>query len=144
LAEFVPATKLRVSVSALPSRDFEGKVIAISPEADPSTRLFCATALVNNPNGMLRAGLVATVTREMPNEARALAIPLRALRRLNDQPNGFAVLVIHEGAVQLKQVKLGPTLGSLIAISEGLTAGDLIAEDGGMRLSAGDPVKVVE
>ncbi len=144
LANFVPGAKLRVTVSALPAGNFEGSVIAISPEADPSTRLFQTTALVNNRDGALRAGLVATVTRQTPNESRSLAIPLRALRRLNNQPDGFGVFVIRAGSVDLKQVKLGSTMGSLIAISSGLAPGDVIAEDGGMRLSAGDPVKVVE
>jgi multidrug efflux pump subunit AcrA (membrane-fusion protein) len=144
LPEFTPGVSVRVAVNALPGGPFPGHVIAISPEADPSTRLFHTTALVNNPNGMLRAGLVATVSRELPVQSRALAIPLRALRRLDNQPDGFGVLVIRDGTVQLKPVKLGPTMGSFIAISGGLSSGDLIAEDGGMRLSAGDPVKVVE
>ncbi len=144
LTEFTPGAKLRVTVSALPAGNFEGRVIAVSPEADPSNRLFRTTALVDNARGVLRAGLVATVTREQPDGSRALAIPVRALRRLNDQADGFGVLLIRHGVVQLKQVTLGPTMGSQIAISSGLAAGDVIAEDGGMRLNAGDAVKVVE
>jgi RND family efflux transporter MFP subunit len=144
LSEFNTGVKLQVTVSALAGGVFEGRVIAVSPEADASTRLFRTTALVNNAKGVLRAGLVATVTRETSSASRALAIPLRSLRRLNGQPDGFGVLVIRDGVVQLKQVKLGPTMGSMIAISSGLAPGDLIAEDGGMRLSEGDAVKVVE
>lgn len=144
LTTFTPGTKVHIFVSALPAGVFAGNVIAVSPQADASTRLFRTTALIDNANGTLRAGLVATVTKVNPTETRELAIPLRAVRRLSNQDEGFAVLRIHEGVVQLQPVKLGPTLDTLIAVTGGLAPGNLVAEDGGMRLDSGDAVKVVE
>jgi RND family efflux transporter MFP subunit len=143
LAEFAPGTKLRVTVDALPGRSFNGQILAVSSEADRVNRLFRVTAAVANSAGQLKAGMVASVTRSMPERTQALAIPLRAVRRVSDQSDDFAALVIVNGTVEIRKVALGPSLGEVIAVRSGLQAGDLVAEDAGMRILPGDPVRVI-
>jgi RND family efflux transporter MFP subunit len=143
LGEFAPGSKVRVSVDALPGHSFNGQILAVSPEADRVNRLFRATAAVANASGMLKAGMVASVTRSLPEKTQVLAIPLRAVRRLSDRSDDFAALVIANGTLQIQKVTLGPSLGEMIAVRSGLQAGDLVAEDAGMRITPGDPIRVI-
>ena len=143
LGAFAPGTRVRVTVDALPGQIFNGQILAVSPAADRVNRLFRATAAVANGAGQLKAGMVASVTRSLPEKTLALAIPLRAIRRLSDRSDDFAALVIAGGTVQVRQVTLGPALGEVIAVRSGLQPGDLVAEDAGMRILPGDPVRVI-
>ena len=143
LAQFSAGTKVRVIVDSLPGKTFSGTVLAMAAESDPSNRLFRATADIDNPTGLLRAGLVASVMRAVPGETRELAVPVRAIRRLSSQGDDFGVLVIKDSTVEVRKVTLGPTLGSLIAVRQGVSAGEMVAEDAGVRISTGDSVQVV-
>jgi RND family efflux transporter MFP subunit len=143
LSEFAPGAKVRVTVDALPGQVFDGRILAVSPEADRVNRLFRATASVSNGRGLLRAGMVASVARSLPDKTQALAIPLRAVRRLSDRSDDFAALVITNGTLQIRKVILGPSLGDMIAVRSGLQPGELVAEDAGMRVTPGDPVRVI-
>jgi RND family efflux transporter MFP subunit len=143
LAQFAAGTKIRVDIDALPGGNFSGRVLAIAPEADPSDRLFRATAAVENSAGSLKAGMVASVTRTVADETRELGVPLRSIRRLSDEGGDFGVLVIHNETAQIRKVTLGPTLGAMIAVRSGLEAGDLVAEDAGTQVRPGDPVQPI-
>jgi membrane fusion protein (multidrug efflux system) len=132
-----------VDIDALPGGNFSGRVLAIAPEADPMDRLFRATAAVENSSGSLRAGMVASVTRTVADETRELGVPLRAIRRLSDEGGDFGVLVIDNETAQLRKVTLGPTLGAMIAVHAGLEDGDLVAEDAGTQIRAGDLVRIM-
>ncbi|HEY1948281.1 MAG TPA: efflux RND transporter periplasmic adaptor subunit [Bryobacteraceae bacterium] len=143
LSQFAPGSKVRVTVDALPGQSFNGQILAVSPEADRVNRLFRATAAVANGQGLLKAGMVASVTRSLPEKTQALAIPLRAVRRLSDRSDDFAALVIANGTLQIRKVTLGSSLGDMIAVRSGLQVGDLVAEDAGMRITPGDPIRVI-
>jgi multidrug efflux pump subunit AcrA (membrane-fusion protein) len=106
-------------------------------------RLFRATVSVDNSSGLLKAGMVASVARDTPEDKRELAVPLRAIRRLDDHENNFAVLAIRNETAQLQKVTLGAARGDRIAIRSGLIAGDLVVDDAGAKVGAGDLVTIV-
>jgi RND family efflux transporter MFP subunit len=141
LRSFPVGSTVRVNVDALPGERYSGRVIGVAPSADPATRLFRVQALVARPGGQLKAEMVASVvmyTAERP----MLAVPLRAIRRLGEGER-FAVLTAEGGTLQSRAVTLGPTQGVLIGISSGIESGEMVVEDAGMRLNAGDRVRVI-
>ncbi len=142
LRRFPVGSTIRVNVDALPGERYAGRIIGVAPAADPATRLFRVQALVANPAGHLKGGMVASVVVDTPEQRPMLAVPLRAIRRLGEGES-FAVLTADGGALQSRAVTLGPTQGELIGISSGLEPGELVVEDAGMRLNAGDRVRVV-
>jgi RND family efflux transporter MFP subunit len=143
LGQFAAGTKMRMRVDALPGPEFTGRVLAVAPEADPVNRLFRATVSVDNSSGLLKAGMVASVARDTPEQKRELTVPLRAIRRLDDQENNFAVLAIRNETAELQKVTLGAARGLGIAVLSGLKAGDLVVDDGGAKVNAGDLVTIV-
>lgn len=142
LRRFPVGGTVRVNVDALPGERYSGRVIGVAPSADPATRLFRVQALVTSPGGQLKAGMVASVVMDTPAQRPILAVPLRAIRRLGEG-EGFAVLTAEGGTLQSRAVTLGPTQGVLIGISSGIKSGELVVEDAGMRLNAGDRVRVI-
>ena len=85
---------------------------------------------------------MASVVMDTPAQRPMLAVPLRAIRRLGEGEQ-FAVLMAEGGALQSRAVTLGPTQGMLIGVSSGIKSGELVVEDAGMRLNAGDRVRIV-
>jgi len=142
LRRFPVGTTIRVNVDALPGERYAGRVIGVAPAADPATRLFRVQVLIANPGGHLKGGMVASVVMDAPAQRPMLAVPLRAIRRLGEGER-FAVLAADGGTLQSRAVSLGPTQGALIGISAGLESGELVVEDAGMRLNAGDRVRIV-
>ncbi len=142
LRRFPVGSTIRMNVDALPGERYAGRVIGVAPAADTATRLFRVQALAANPGGQLKAGMVASVVLDTPVQRPILAVPLRAIRRLGEGES-FAVLTAEGGTLHSRAVTLGPTQGALIGISSGIESGELVVEDAGMRLNAGDRVRIV-
>ncbi len=138
-----PGLPVEASLEALGGMRFNGKVLAISPVSDPSNRTFEVTAQLPNEKGLLRAGMVASVTLGNAVNTEQLSVPLRAIRRGSDVSTDFAVLVVRDGRALLRHVKLGQAAGSMVAVTSGLTAGELVIEDASARVDDGDPVTVL-
>jgi len=91
-------------VDGFGERAFAGKVVRINPSAEAGSRAMLVYIGVDNPDGLLRAGMFAkgAVTTEK-SEARAL-LPLSAVRKEKDQD---VVYRIDGGKVVAQPVKLG-------------------------------------
>jgi len=50
---------LTVSLNAIPGEDFAGKVTAVAPQADLSSRTFQVEGLIDNPDARIKAGMIA-------------------------------------------------------------------------------------
>lgn len=142
LRRFPVGSAVRVNVDALPGDRYSGRVIGVAPVADAATRLFQVQALVASPGRHLKGGMVASVVMDTPQERPLVAVPLRAIRRLGDGEQ-FAVLTAEGGVLHSRAVTLGPAQGVLIGISSGIQSGDLVVDDAGMRVNAGDRVRVI-
>ena len=69
-------------------------------------------------------------------------MPLRSIRRLGEAKR-FAVFTVEGESLQLREVTIGPSEGSRIGILAGLRTGELVVEDAGAGLRAGDKVRVI-
>jgi RND family efflux transporter MFP subunit len=67
-----------VRLDAFPETTWQGKVIRISPQADPVNRLVPISVLLSNPTGKLSAGLLARIDIAPPGDPRVI-IPAAAL-----------------------------------------------------------------
>lgn len=139
---------VNVKVDAFGERVFEGKITAINPEVDASSRNVFVQALVENPNASLRAGMFAHVEVELPVSAPSIVLPATAISYASYGNSVFIIETMKKpdgteylGARQ-QFVKLGVTKGDLIAILEGVKPGDVIATAGVFKLRNGLPVQV--
>lgn len=146
----VPATFLsvlrvgspvRASSGALDGKVFVGTVATIAPRVDPETRSVVVRALLGNPQGELKPGMLMQVTLRK-NERRALVIPEEALVSL--QRRNFVLVVDPDNGstVQRKQVAIGGRRPGEVEILGSLGEGELVIVRGTTRVRPGDPVKI--
>jgi RND family efflux transporter MFP subunit len=138
---------LGISTDALPQQ-FAGRVSAISPAADPKSRVFSVEVTIANPKGQLKSGMIATLTlngEQLPESV--LAVPLAAVIRDPGRADNFAVMVT-EGTgdpqtARLRAIELGNTYGNMIAAKGGLAFGEQVITTGVSLIKSGDKVRVI-
>jgi membrane fusion protein (multidrug efflux system) len=133
---------VRLSLDAYPGRKFEGKLTAINPDLDSSTRSVGIQATFDNAERLLRPGMFARVQVLLPQHQKSLVIPLTSV--LNN-PYGDSVYVIEESteggtqhlAVRQQFIQVGRTRGDFVSVTSGLKPGDKIASSGVFKLRNG-------
>jgi multidrug efflux system membrane fusion protein len=139
-----------VRSEALPGRQFEGRVTNIAPNADPRSRVFDVEVTIANGDGALKVGMVAVVAIDDGAERRQqapLAVPLSAIVRSKEKPDGYAVFVVEEAQgrmiARLRDVTLGQMLASEIAVTGGLRQGERVIVSGVTMVADGETVSIV-
>lgn len=133
-------THLELSIDALGSTRFAGKIARIYPTVAADTRQGkIEIELTPVPNGA-QAGQLARVY--LAGEARArLTVPLNAMRQ---DPSGEFVFVIDaEQTAHRRSVHSGVALGEHIEILDGLQDGERIVTRGFIELTDGAPVQII-
>jgi membrane fusion protein (multidrug efflux system) len=149
LTQVQRAMAVRVTTDATPDHVFIGRVTALNPEVDPSTRNIKVQATVANGGGELRPGMFARVELVLPESRPLLVIPSTAVLHA---PYGDSVFVVSDvkdeksgktvKQVQMTTVRLGDTRGDFVAVTNGLKAGQTVATSGVFKLRNGSPVAI--
>lgn len=144
-AEFLAgAEKIRTEAAftALPARGaLPGRLIAVSPTIDPSTRTFTAEVEVTDARTELRSGMYATVTFAVERAEDALLVPAAAL---GTRGGVRGVFVVDGGAARFRALRTGIEDGESVQVLAGLAEGDLVVVDGNAFLEDGQRVSVGE
>ncbi|MGC2398715.1 MAG: efflux RND transporter periplasmic adaptor subunit [Acidobacteriaceae bacterium] len=127
---------------------FVGHVSAISPAADPKSRVFSVEVTIANPHDRLKSGMIASLAIEgaqLPQSV--LAVPLSAVIRDPGRANGFAVLIA-EGSgdtqtARLQPVDVGDIYGNMIAAKGGLNSGESVITTGASLVRNGEKVRII-
>lgn len=125
--------------AAWPGRSFEGRVQTVDARIDPQTRAVTVRAEFDNPEGLLRPGMLLDVSLFQPPR-EALVVPELAVVQVGR--DSFVYRVDGEGVVEQVPVRTGLRREGLAEIAEGLAAGDRIVVEGTGKLRPG--VKVVD
>jgi RND family efflux transporter MFP subunit len=139
---------LAITVDAFPGGEFPGRVTAISPAADPQSRVFNIEITVPNPQNQLKPGMVAALRLASGRLPEPIpVVPLSAIVRPKDNPAGYGVYVIdaHEGkeVARVRLINVGTVYGDMIAVPEGVRVGDRVITTGTTLLADGDQVRVI-
>lgn len=140
LAGLAAGQMISVRTDAVPDTEFSGKVLAVATRVDPLTRTVAVRALIPNPDGRLKPGLLLSV-RLIKNRRTALAIPESALVPLRDQQ---FVYVIENDRARRVEVRIGSRRASDVEVLDGLKAGQQVVREGTIRLTDGSAVQVVK
>jgi RND family efflux transporter MFP subunit len=130
------------------SDEFAGRVTAISPAADPKSRVYSVEVTIPNPRNQLKAGMIASLAlggEILPSTV--LAVPLSAVIRDPQSPEGFAVLMTENtgdpATVRAHPVELGDAYGNMIQLLSGAKAGDRVVTAGATLVKSGERVRVI-
>ncbi|HPA20262.1 MAG TPA: efflux RND transporter periplasmic adaptor subunit [Verrucomicrobiae bacterium] len=144
LADLRTGLAVNLRTDAFPDRAFDGTLSAINAEVDEATRNVHLQATIPNPDGALRPGMFVRVAVVLPNKENVLTIPATSVLYA---PYGNSVFAIEDAPaggkiVRQRFVRLGPTIGDFVAISEGLKEGEEIVSAGAFKLRGGMHVSV--
>jgi RND family efflux transporter MFP subunit len=141
--------QLAVTTEALRGRAFRGLVTAISPSADPNSRVFDVEITIPNRDQNLKVGMIAAVavaTDQAP--VVATVVPLTAVVRSRTNPQGYALFLVEEkDGKQIARIRdnieLGEVYGNMITVTKGVRVGDPIIVTGATLVNDGQAVLVI-
>lgn len=136
LSDLAEGQTVMARVDAFKQEQFEGKVTAIEPAIDESTRTFTVQATLDNPEQRLRPGMFGRARVTLGDPLSVIAVPQTAIQF---DPYGNSVFVLEEddeGDLRAQQrfVRTGERRGDMIDVVEGLEPGDRIASSGLLKL----------
>jgi membrane fusion protein (multidrug efflux system) len=159
-----------VRVDVFPDKTFSGRIVAIDPSVDVSTRTVKVRATLKNPERQLLPGMFARVDLETGDPHEYLTLPQTAItynpygesvfivttpdrldvaahdqvaaKAAQEKPAGNAAKPDAQTQLVAKQVfvKIGPKRGDQVAILSGIEKNDQVVTSGQLKLKNGAPV----
>lgn len=145
---------INLSNDAYVGVNFAGKITALNPKIDATTRNVQVEATLANPKHQLLPGMFANVKVDMGEKKAYLTLPQTAITY---NPYGSTVFIVKpddkkdakkddKGNTQLVAsqvfVTTGSTRGDQVAVLTGLQAGQQVVTSGQIKLKNGTPVVV--
>jgi len=147
VSQLKTGSPLTLTTEAVPGVGFGGTITRISPNADPTTRVFDVEVTIPNDRGLLRTGMIASLKIGGAQAASELTVPISSVVRPPGQDHGYAVYVADgQGrnlAARLRVVELGDIIGNQIEVSRGLNPGDRVIVRGAGIVTDGQQIRIV-
>jgi RND family efflux transporter MFP subunit len=131
--------KAKVTITSL-NKDYEGSVIEIGSAADPASRSFSVKIEVNNPELLIRPGMIAEVSLSSARGNDVLVIPAEALQHdFNNQGYVFVADTVKNKAF-IRNIVAGQLINDKIEAVSGLNEGEIIITGGQQKLVDGSSI----
>lgn len=138
---FAVGHTVRVELDALPDRVFEGTIHVIAPTADLETHTFAAEIMLDNPDQLLKPGMIARAHLVRKTYPDSITVPMFATALIDDSRYAF---VEKDGVAELRPIEVGVVQGSSVQVTKGLAPGDRLIVVGQRDARPGEPVHVTE
>ncbi len=145
-AHVAPGQAVTVTVDAFPGEVFSGTVSALNPNVDEATRSLQVQATLQNRDGRLHPGMFGSAELQLPVIEKVITVPLTAIVY---NPYGNAVYIVEAAGkdtplptVRQQFVQTGPKRGDQIAITKGVSAGDVVVTAGQLKLRNGAAIAI--
>jgi RND family efflux transporter MFP subunit len=148
-----PGEAIELRVDAIAGSRFEGRVTAIAPAADATSRVFNIEVTIPNEDGRLRPGMIGTVAVQPVNPAATEAthgratVPLTAIVRSKTGGGEYAAFTIERNGdtdvARMRRVRLGDVIGNAVVVENGLTLGERVIVTGATLVVDGEPVRII-
>lgn len=116
-----------------------GYIVLVDRAVDSNTGTLRADLAFKNPKKLLRPGLYGKVKYAAERRAGSLLVPQRSVLEVQGQ---YSVVVVNaESKAEARTVKVGPRIGSLWIIEDGVKAGEKVIVDGAAKVREGMAVK---
>lgn len=151
---------VRVQVAAFPDEHFEGRIVAVNPKVEATTRNVQVRAELANPGERLLPGMFADLQVLLPDEAPQVVVPETAITYTL---YGNSVLLVKEGqapepeegdeapernepylVVERRFVETGERRNGQVVILDGLDAGERVVIAGQLKLDTGTHVAIAD
>lgn len=132
-----------------PEQPFAGTITAISPQIDPITRTVELQGTLDNPDGLLRAGLFVRVSVRLPEKNVVTVVPATAILYA---PYGNSIFIVEEATNEAGEpaglkvtqsfIRVDAHKGDFVSITKGLKVGDKVVSAGAFKLRNGAAVVI--
>ena len=128
LSKLRPGEAVHIEVRAYPDRDFNGRILKLGEQLDPTTRTLQIRILVPNPQGLLKPGMYAIANLSEGRNHAVILLPDAAIQDINGVPAVF----VRRSATEFepRTVKTGRHRNGETEIIEGLNAGESVVVKG--------------
>jgi len=139
---------VRIAVDAYPGRTFEGRITTIEPQISADTRNVRIQATLDNPERILKPGMFASTTVELPPLPAVVTVPETAV---DYTLYGDSVWLIKESkdkdgktalTAERTFVKTGVHANGRVVIASGVKPGDRVVAVGQLKLQSGAAVTI--
>jgi len=139
LARLVVGATVEAEGDALPGEPFTGKLASIDTRIDPVTRSILLRALLDNPGGRIKPGMLMRVTL-LEDQRQALVVPEESVTQ--KEQDHFLDIVRPDNTVDHRKVEIGLRLPGLVEISGGLAVGEKVIVRGMGFVKPGQKVQI--
>jgi cobalt-zinc-cadmium efflux system membrane fusion protein len=117
-----------VRLNAYPDKVLHGKVSNIARVLDPATRSAKVRLELDNPRGLMRPNMFASVTFSSISAQRRPVVPTAAVLKLHDK--NWTFHRERDGSFRRQEVQIGTSLpDGMIEVLDGLSAGDQVIQN---------------
>lgn len=146
LQNFKIGDTLKMTTDAVPGTEFTGHISRIAPAADQSSRVFDVEVTIQNAEGLLKPGMIASMSvNETGASSEVPVVPLTSVTR--SKTNGYAVLVVEEAGgkqvARYRNVELGESYGNSVVVKSGVKPGEIVVTTGVSQVADGEEVRVM-
>jgi len=145
-----------VTVAAWPGQTFEGRISALNPKVEDSTRNILIRATLANPQGKLLPGMFANLQIVLPQPRNEVVVPESAVAYTLYGNSLYVVAEKHEAdgkpsmdaqgkpvlIAERRFVDTGERRDGVVIISKGLKAGEQVVTGGQLKLTSGAAVSI--
>ncbi|WP_300271748.1 efflux RND transporter periplasmic adaptor subunit [Halomonas sp.] len=142
LGELSPGLPLTATSGAYPDSPFQGEIATIGTRIDPVSRSVTVRALLDNPEGRLRPGMLMNVeVRRAPRET--LVIPEASL--IPEGRRQFVLTLDPDDAYRVtrREITIGARRKGEVEVLDGLQEGQLVVAHGTERVRDGQPTRLL-
>ncbi len=119
----------------------KGIVEFVDREVDPTTGSILLQASFPNPEYLIRPGQFARINASVRTIKNGILIPQRSVMEMQGIHNVY--VINNENKVELRRIKVGPTIDSFWLVDEGLKNGEKVVYEGLQKVKPGMTVNPV-
>jgi membrane fusion protein, heavy metal efflux system len=134
LSRVQPGQPVEIVTQSYPGKIFKGRISSLDSTINPETRTLAVRALLDNPGGLLKPAMFATLRLTTGSRAQPVTvIPRSAVLEVE----GATVVYVQNGdAFEPVQVTLGQNDGPWIEVKDGVFPGDKVVSERAFQLRA--------
>jgi cobalt-zinc-cadmium efflux system membrane fusion protein len=122
--------RIEARVAGLPGRSFTGTITTVGATVDPASRRITARATIDNPGGVLRPGMFASMRVLEGTADRRVSVPEQAVVYEGDSARLWVARP--DRTLALRQISVGRTDNGQVEVLAGLSPGDRVVTAGSL------------
>jgi membrane fusion protein, multidrug efflux system len=140
IGDFRLGSTVTVALDAIPGRQFSGQMNYLAPEATDAVRTFLGEIVIDNREGLIRAGTMGNARIQRRTFPEAVVVPLDAL--IETQSGRKAFVVQGDTVAAERAISVEGSGDDVVVVAAGLRAGERVVTKGQHQIVDGDRVRV--